>query len=144
MTTEQLTIDQRLTNLELGQARLEAEVLSNTARLDRIEVQLAILAEGQARLTEGQVRLTEGQAKLAQDMAERHVAIVESLAEIKTATARMDERQSAIETRLDRVEDRLDKLDSKYDKILYWVLSLMSVVVAGVLAIAARLVFFPT
>jgi hypothetical protein len=42
------------------------------------------------------------------------------------------------------MEDRLDKMDAKYDKLLFWVLSLMSAAVIGVVAIAVRLVFFPT
>jgi vacuolar-type H+-ATPase subunit E/Vma4 len=112
MTTEQLTTEQRLTNLELGQARLEDQVLSNSHRLDRI---------------------------------------VETLAEIMVALARIEGRQTVAEgrldgldNRLDRMEDRLDKMDAKYDKLLFWVLSLMSAAVIGVVAIAVRLVFFPT
>ena len=132
MTTEQLTTEQRLTNLELGLGRLESEVMSNSARLDRIEAQVARLGEG-------------------------HIAIVEALAEIKVVLARMEERQSAFEARLsgldnrldrmedrlDRMEDRLDRMDAKYDRLTIWVLTLMSGAVLSLGAIAVKAVFFP-
>ena len=145
MTTEQLTIDQRLTNLELGQERLEAEVLSNSRRLDRLESQVATLVAGHIAIVESlaEIKATLARVEERQDAHERRMDERQAASE-----RRMDERQAASERRMDEwqaaSERRFDKLESKYDKILYWVLSLMTAAVVGALAVAVRLVFFPT
>ena len=150
MTTEQLTIGQRLDTLEAGQARLEAgqerlePKFKNTARLVsveasqvRLEARMDVLEAGQARLEVQQDRLETKFDRLAakQDsMQETMMTIIEGQGEILAMLARMDERLTNMEARQDRVE-------AKQERLYFWVLGLMTAAVISLAAIAARLLF---
>ena len=92
---------------------LTEELLQVPARLDRIEGDIGILKEGQARLEEdvaalkeGQLRLEEGQARLEQrvDRIEGDVGI------LKEGQLRLEEGQARLEQRFDRIGGDVSRL----------------------------------
>ena len=121
MTTEQLTTDQRPTNLRLELGRLEAESTSNSIRLDRIETQVS---------------------KLAGDQMVRRLDLIESLTEIRSSLARMEVRQSDFASRLDRLENRPDRSESKIATVLTPVIDVMTWALLVLSVIVAIAIFF--